>query len=723
MKYPKLILCLLIFMVICLFKSKGQTKIIDSLTNAIENASGIQKRAGLYLQRSKSWPVQQYENIIADAQQSFNYFQQLADTSGMINTSMQLANTYTRQNKYGTGIEFDNLALQLAEKKNDTKAIITALAHRGRNYVSLGNVQLAEQDYTQALKLSEKGDFEFETISIYNGLAVLLRQTGKFEESVKNSDKMIALAEKFRLKPTLATALMNKANALSQLARYEEAMAVHLKGLAIKESLNDKIGLLQSYNNIGLILRMMKDYEKSIQYYRKALQISIPLKQYSSIGNNYSNLAISYIDLNKNLDSVPYFFQQAISAFEQNKEQRGLAMSLHNYGNFLLDHKKDYENAEQLLQRALAIRRNLNSSYDLASTMNVLGTLKLKTGHKAEAEQLLLKGLEFLQTENGEKKKDNYLRLARFYKENGDLDKAYQYQAHYAAMQDTLLTEGKIVNALKLQNKYEIEKKNNELALAGKENQLQKIALSKHRLQIWFLAIVLILFLAIIGIVYKNYLAKKHNAEVLVVKNNQIETLVREQHHRVKNNLQVISALLSLQSNKVEDEKAKDALEEGKLRVDAMALIHQKLYLNDNLASIHIGDYVRNLSNALAESYGYKAEVIKTSIDMPDQTFDLDQAIPIGLIINELISNSFKHAFKGQENPEIKISMLQDQVEQTRLIVADNGINVQSEADQTHKSSTSFGLRLIRTLVKQLEGTLDVQQAAGTKYTIVFKNN
>lgn len=714
-------LCALLLFCLYGAHSSAQTKVIDSLSRAIEDSNSPLKKGALYLQRSKSWPAQQYDKIIADGQQSLNYFQQLSDTLGLVDAGLQLAYTYSKQNKYETAISFDNFSLQLAEKKGYEKGHILALAHRGRNYAALGDRVLAEKDFLTALSRCTKGGYETEAIAAYNGLGVLYRQMGKYEESLKNLDRLIEISEKHQQKPVLATALMNKANTLAMLAKYEDAMSFHLKSLNIKEQLNDKVGLLQSYNNMGILLRSMKDYEKSIEYYKKALQLSVPAKVYGSIGNNYSNLAISYIDINKNLDSVPYFFQQAIAAFERVKEPSGLAMSLHNYGNFLMEKKKDYEAAEKLLQNALSIRKKLSSAYDVASTMNALGTLKQRQGAHKEAEQLLLSALGMLKTENGVKKKDAYLRLAQFYRENGDLEKAYEYQAGYAAMQDTLLTEGEVVSALKLQNGYEVEKKNIALNLANKENQLNKLTISKHQQQLWFLGVVVVLLVLLSLLLYRSYLHKKEHAQVLALKNEQIETLIREQHHRVKNNLQVISALLSLQRNKIEDEVAKDALEEGKLRVDAMAMIHQKLYMDEHLTTINMKEYVSNLGHSLADSYGYHGNVVKTHIDLPDKNLDIDLAIPVGLIINELISNSFKYAFRQQDQPEIKISMMQDEHRQTELVIADNGKENWDAAQGDF--SQSFGLKLIKTLVKQLQGTLKVQNIDGTKYTIVFKTS
>lgn len=202
-------------------------------------------------------------------------------------------------------------------------------------------------------------------------------------------------------------------------------------------------------------------------------------------------------------------------------------------------------------------------------------------------------------------------------------------------------------------------------------------------------------------------------------KNKYIESLIRELHHRVKNNLQVVSSLMSLQSNRLDDDKAKQALEEGRTRVDAMAMIHQKLYLDNELAAVDMSDYLKNLSLSLANSFGFDNTNVRTTIELPGKSMDIDRAIPIGLIVNELLTNAFKHAFKDIAHPLISISLKQTEEKTIELKVADNGKGLQPAADL--KKSGSFGMKLVHTLVDQLNGELSLKQNPGTVFTIAIR--
>ena len=196
-------------------------------------------------------------------------------------------------------------------------------------------------------------------------------------------------------------------------------------------------------------------------------------------------------------------------------------------------------------------------------------------------------------------------------------------------------------------------------------------------------------------------------------KNAYIESLIRELHHRVKNNLQVVSSLLALQSKRLKDENARIALEDGRTRVEAMAMIHQKLLLNNELNSVNMKDYLENLSNSLAESFGFSPETVYTDVQLQDLTMDIDKAVPVGLIVNELVTNAFKHAFRGIKNPKLCV-VLKQQDHHLLLEISDNGTGMAKVPEEKN----SFGMKLVKTLTEQLEATMKTDHTRGTGYTI-----
>jgi len=195
------------------------------------------------------------------------------------------------------------------------------------------------------------------------------------------------------------------------------------------------------------------------------------------------------------------------------------------------------------------------------------------------------------------------------------------------------------------------------------------------------------------------------------------ETLLQEIHHRVKNNMTVISSLLSLQANNMDDDRLKDALIVSKNRVESMSAIHEVLYQSENLSSIDMNTHLSKLASAVAQNYtiGSKATV---KVESEDILIGTKQASPLGLIINELITNSFKYAFPDNQEGEINIK-LQKIANQIELKYADNGIGMPKGFDW-HKAK-SMGLKLVRTLVEnQLDGTIDMESNIGTKFIIKF---
>jgi two-component sensor histidine kinase len=214
------------------------------------------------------------------------------------------------------------------------------------------------------------------------------------------------------------------------------------------------------------------------------------------------------------------------------------------------------------------------------------------------------------------------------------------------------------------------------------------------------------------------------------------EVLLKEIHHRVKNNLQVISSLLSLQSKGVEDQSALELFRESRDRIRSMALIHEKLYRSQDLARIDFSEYIRSLAAYLVRSYRGSSGPVALKVNADDVLLGIDTAVPCGLIINELISNSLKHAFPPNgdkpaavdalvdaptvKEGEIRVELCSDQdhQQQLTLIVGDNGVGFPEGLD--FRETESLGMQLVNTLVGQLDGTVELYCNGGTQFKITF---
>ncbi len=196
------------------------------------------------------------------------------------------------------------------------------------------------------------------------------------------------------------------------------------------------------------------------------------------------------------------------------------------------------------------------------------------------------------------------------------------------------------------------------------------------------------------------------------------EMLLKEIHHRVKNNLMVISSLLSLQSRYIKDEASKNIFKESQNRARSMALIHELLYKSTDLKRINFGNYIRTIANELCRMYMTDQSTIKLNLDVDEVMVDINTAIPLGLIVNELVSNSMKHAFPDERSGAIDIIFKSDNGNYC-LVVSDNGVGFSKEKD--FKDTETLGLRIVNSLTEQIDGTIRLDKINGAKFTIKFK--
>jgi two-component sensor histidine kinase len=213
---------------------------------------------------------------------------------------------------------------------------------------------------------------------------------------------------------------------------------------------------------------------------------------------------------------------------------------------------------------------------------------------------------------------------------------------------------------------------------------------------------------------------RKNAEEKIEASLKEKEILLREIHHRVKNNMQIISSLLGLASGNIKDKKYVDMFRESQDRINSMSLIHEKLYRSKDLAKIELNEYIRDLANSIYQSRGVKPGTIVLNINIENVQLGIDRSIPFGLIINELITNSLKYAFPGDRKGEIKVSLHLIDENTFELIVSDNGIGIPYDVD--FRKTESLGLRLVTMLVEnQLKGKIDLDRSKGTEFNIKFQ--
>ena len=382
-------------------------------------------------------------------------------------------------------------------------------------------------------------------------------------------------------------------------------------------------------------------------------------------------------------------------------------------------------NKDNLARPLLLEAEKMVEKYNLTRTeafifnTNLQGVIAFKAKNYVLAEKYFLKSLKIAEEIKNQKASEGVLRhLAELYEAKGDYLLANKYNVKHeeVALKIALDNSQKSLREAELQ-----------LNVLSKENELSQKVKERN----WYIG-ALIAGLFLLALVYRNFRLKQKSNQQLKVLNAELATkntlldkrnaenelLLKEIHHRVKNNLEVVSSLLALQSAKISDPNVQEAMQASQNRVMSMGIIHQRLYQGEQLAAIEMRDYFTNLSQSILDSFDANGRV-KIDCSMPELILDIDTAISVGLITNELLTNSLKYAFVGKKTGTINISLTRPNDDSFLLRVSDDGIGkIMGELAK----GTGFGTQLIELLTRQLDGTLNYEVENGTTALLSFKN-
>lgn len=329
---------------------------------------------------------------------------------------------------------------------------------------------------------------------------------------------------------------------------------------------------------------------------------------------------------------------------------------------------------------------------------------------------------------------ENYLMWFKADSTQGKYLDAIEHYQLYKKLSDSVFNgdKSKQISSLKIQ--FETDQKDKNIELLTQKGKLQEIQISNDTF-IKYVFIGSIFALIIFAALLYNRSRLKSNAnKALELKRKQIdeqneqlkkllsekEWLLKEIHHRVKNNLQIVISLLNTQSAYLDNEDALMAIQNSQHRMHAMSLIHQKLYQSDNLSTIDISWYIYELISYIKECYSAE-KIINFSIDTEKVFLDVSQAVPLGLIVNEAVNNTVKYAFPDHEKGEVTVSFKSTEKDLYELIISDNGVGLPENfnIDETE----SLGMNLMRGLADQLDGTFLLENKKGLKIIITFRKN
>ncbi len=488
-----------------------------------------------------------------------------------------------------------------------------------------------------------------------------------------------------------------------RLGDFEKANEYAFKSLKNYEQLEDTRGMASATGKIGSLFYTLENWGKALEYAQNAYELAKTEKHSSEKAYAARLLADIYVIQDETQKAIS-FLNEALRVYEELDQKQRIITSLISRGNLQLGEER-YEEALQDFEKSREMSKNIGLSYFDYTMFHNIADAHFFLGNYSEALKNYQLSIASAKESDIKYVSDKtYERLAITYSKIGQFDSAFYYQTISKEQGDSLLNAENSEKIAELQTQYETAQK--ETVIAQQEEQL-----TSQRITLWAGLIILLLALSAGLILFR--LTQK-----LRKRNEEKEFLIKEIHHRVKNNLQVLSSLLNIQSRQIKDETALDAVREGQNRVEAMSLIHQKLYMGDNLASIDMGDYLYNLGDTLLDSFGFNEADIQMIYHIDPLRLDVDTAIPLGLIINELVTNSLKYAFPDEQKGKIEITLWVNDSKQLCLKVSDNGVGIGGAPEL--KNSTSFGTNLVQILCKRLEGVPEIQKDDGYSTLIKF---
>ncbi len=547
------------------------------------------------------------------------------------------------------------------------------------------------------------------------------------DEGIKYGKQGLELAKSLNWKKGIASANTSIGANYYCKSMFPEVMDCYFKALAIYEEIGDQNGVARSFSGIGIVYTTQKKYDKALEYCNNAVKMYEKLGYKKGIETNLSNMSMLYeykINYTKALECG----FKALNICNEIKDYNDLEGILGNIGNIYMN-QLNYSKSLEFDFKALAISKKLSNQTGIATNLGNIGetylTIAKDTSGKIKPDSLIPKGakpnldkaiLYLKQSIDYCKKIGQFDAIVEF---APNLSEAYQLEGRYkealvAYIQFTDYKDSVFSN----QSKEKIAglEAQRDRDIKDKQIQIEQLQLANKKIERVFYIAGLFALLLLIGIVFRNYIKQKKSNSVLQAQNAVIDArdkekglLLRELHHRVKNNLQIVSSLLNAQSLQLKDESAAQAIKEGKNRVEAMSFIHQRLYQRDNVTTINMKDYIQNLVNYISGSYGFDKSKLDLNIDVEDLELDADIAIPLGLIMNELISNSFKHAFKNIDKARLELALNKTDDNNLNIKISDNGSGIKENFDL--ETTKSFGMKMINLLIKQLRGKIIDQSA------------
>ncbi len=541
------------------------------------------------------------------------------------------------------------------------------------------------------------------------------RKIGNYVESIEAFSKVYAHAKTNKDSLLQAEAADQIGIMNTFMGNMKEGQKYLLEVVEIYKHVGSPTDIAGANNGLAIFYNDIGQKEKAVELYKIALKQYEDLDDTLGRANIHANLGMLYLyEGEYDLAEENILMQGYLDTLLQT--QWGLGFH-HDYMGVLKRKQGKPKEALKWYQSSLDIRLKLPSHYNIAETRYGLAAANLELGFIPEAikqAELILDYKELHQSLS--QQMNAYSILTEAYEQQQKPKQALAYYKQYKEISDSIYQRDMLEEITQKEALYQKAKQDEQIALLDNKNIIASNRISAKNRIIKLGTVALIGFLTMLFFLFKLWRQVSLQKDSLAKSLDEKELLLREIHHRVKNNLQLISSLLTLQGRSIDDATALEAIQEGNSRVRSMALIHQDLYQKENLTGVGVKKYLEKLTTELFNTYSIDAKKIQLKLNIEDLDLDVDTIIPLGLIINELISNSLKYAWSHSQTGKLEIE-LAERDNTLVLRIEDNGKGFNPEEIRKN----AFGTTLISALTRQLGGEIETDSTNGTRVIVRCK--
>ncbi len=669
----------------------------------------LEKGHELFKQKEFDKALKEFEKA-HDAFEDKNMFKEAVESMEFI------AKVYMHQYKTDKAIEYYHKMAKLSKENNWEDIYSSAL-----NSLLVIKEFKSEYDsvevYARLILNSEVEDYKGRS-NAYLNLGNVKRHKMQFDSAEFYIQKAVDIDKLHQDSSSLPFTLIGLATLKSVKGLNSEALDLCIEASSWLRPGEDDFKRITIYREIAIYFLIIRNIPKAKEYINESIEFAKKFKTTNNLAYSLMERASVY-EKEENYEEALRDYEQVLEILQGTKTNYALARA--NLGICRCYLSMDiFDTCEPFLESYKEVSKDIkNEKLDLKYSL-ISADLNLSKNSLDLAKIYLDQSQTNPSLENNVYAQQSLLNLkAEYFEKTNDPGKALAYYKKFKQVRDSIYTVTQSIAMSEMESRF--NKKENDLEIAKLElkDHKNQVQINKQRAVLILGGLILFCLSYLIFRIFsqKKQIEKQNNTISQSLKEKEL--LLKEIHHRVKNNLQIISSLLSLQSQYIDDPNVNSAIQEGRNRVKSMSLIHQNLYQKDNLAGVQVREYMLKLFQNLFDSYNIAPNRISLKTDIDQIDLDIDTIIPLGLVINELLTNALKYAFPDKREGEINLTIKEEE-NQLLVEVKDDGVGMENPEEMS--SSQSFGFELIEAFQQKLNADLEIESSNGTRVSLKIKN-